>query len=126
MSHTIKLYELSRGSSGLVTWQGPTGTYTINTSRGDNEVADENGLPVLRYERGNLGEDGILYISLDGEPGLAATLLHFEDDRPRKYYFATDNGGSNPLGRPAFILRAEGIRTSPVPRFAGFKIMVVR
>lgn len=131
----IELYQLRRGGDDLVKWTAPDGnTYTINVSNPPNPpnqwaiTYDANQKPVMAYSPDALGSDGTLVVSLDGAGSLAATLLHEEDDTPRKYYFATDTGNTTsttPLGRWSFILRTEGLSDSPVVRWANFKVMVV-
>ena len=128
---TIKLYELSRVGDQLVKWVGPDGdTHTIDVVNAAplnswKFTQDSDGRPVMAYREVPSGSDGTLVVSLDGAPSIMATLLHNEDDFPRKYYFATDGGNNNPLGRPAFILQAEGENRSPVDRWANFRVMVV-
>ena len=131
---TIELYQLSRAGDGFVQWMGPDGdTHSINAINpappGQWAITqDSHGCPVMAYRPGGFSggpADGELVVSLDGAPSLIATLLHEQDDVPRKYYFATDAGNNNPLGRWAFILRAEGISDMPVARYVNFRVMVV-
>ncbi len=131
---TIKLYQLSRGGDRFVKWSGPDGdTHSIDALNpappGQWAITqDSNGQSVMAYRPGGFPggpADGELVVSLKGAPSIAATLLHEEDDFPRKYYFATDGENNNPLGHAAFILRAEGISDMPVARWANFRVMVV-
>jgi hypothetical protein len=119
----IKLYALGRGGDGFVVWKGPDGdTHSLDADNPPNPadswaiVQDSQNRPVMAYSPSAFGSDGTLYVSIEGAPSRAATLLHDEDDAPRKLYYATDNGNGteNPLGRPAFILRGEGMRDCPV------------
>ena len=82
----------------------------------------------MAYKRDKNGGDGWLVLSLDGAPSRIATLLHDEDDIPRKYYFSTDakDDPNNPLQGPAFLLRCEGLRGSPVPVNVGLQIAVLK
>ena len=126
MAHTINLYSLSRTDNRFVKWNAPAGhSYFIDVSGNDTVTLDVNGQPVMAYEKGKNGGDGKLVVSLDGAPSISATLLHSEDDKPRKYYFATDGWNNNPLNRPAFILQAEGLKGSPVESWARLVVMVV-
>ena len=132
----ITLYRLYRERDSFVKWQGLDGdTHSIDAANPAPVgqwafTLDSNSRPVMAYRLG-YGDghfsDGELVVSLEGAPSLLATLLHEGDDTPRKYYYATDGGwgNSNPLNRPAFILRAEGIRDMPVVRYAGFRVMIV-
>ncbi|MGK7894362.1 MAG: hypothetical protein AB4372_12255 [Xenococcus sp. (in: cyanobacteria)] len=130
---TIKLYKLFRGEDRFVKWNAPDGqTYSIDALNPAPEgqwaiTLDSQGKPVMAYRPRSNGpsSDGELVVSLDGAPSHIATLLHEEDDYPRKYYFATDVYHNNPLDRPAFILRAEGISDMPVQRWVGLRVMVV-
>ena len=129
---TIKLYELSRGASRFVKWVGPDGKAhyidVLNPPTGNLWAItnDSAGKPVMAYKPGfHPGEDGELVVSLEGALSIVATLMHNEDDFPRKYYFATDSKNNNPLDRPAFILRCEGLRQSPVEKWASLRVMVV-
>lgn len=88
-------------------------------------VFDTKGIPVIAY-RYSGKSDGELVVSLEGANSIAATLLHNEDDVPRKYYYATDGKNNTELKRPAFILKAEGISRCPVQKCCGLKIMTVR
>ncbi|MGE3803026.1 MAG: hypothetical protein AB7H80_18560, partial [Candidatus Kapaibacterium sp.] len=95
----LNLYRLWRENNSDVKWQGPDGvTHSIDISNPPNppndwaHTLDSNGKWVMAYKPGLSGEDGTLVVSLAGAPSIKATLLHDEDDTPRKYYFATDGG----------------------------------
>ncbi|MGF1465638.1 MAG: hypothetical protein ACFCGT_05860 [Sandaracinaceae bacterium] len=80
--------------------------------------------PVMGW-RTRSNDDDEIVVSLEGAPSIMATLSSNEDDFPKKYYFATDGGNNNPLGRHAFILRVEGYsHQCPVDRWAHLVVMV--
>lgn len=125
---TIETYRL-RTPDKIIEWYAPDGMrYFLDPANAPIDkylfVRDGNGKKVMAYKPSSTG-DGELVVSLEGSVSIACTLLHDEDDVPRKQYFATDAGNNNPLDRPAFILRAEGERNNPVPRFSSFHIMCV-
>ncbi|MGK7952525.1 MAG: hypothetical protein AB4368_27990 [Xenococcaceae cyanobacterium] len=127
---TIETYKVSRGEDGLIVWEAPDGMrYFLDPANAPIDkysfVRDGNGKKVMAYKPSSTG-DGELVVSLEGAVSIACTLLHDEDDVPRKYYFATDARNNNPLERPAFILRAEGLSNSPVQRFALLRVMCLQ
>lgn len=127
---TIETYRLYGTLDNLIVWEAPDGMrYFLDPANAPIDkysfVRDGNGKKVMAYKPSSTG-DGELVVSLEGAVSIACTLLHYEDDFPRKHYFATDSGGNNPLERPAFILRAEGINNNPVPRAASFRVMCVK
>lgn len=70
--------------------------------------------------------DDMVALTLEGGRSISCTLLHHEDDTPRKVYFATDayNGcPSQTPGKPCFLLREEGNTSCPVRPWAGFEII---
>lgn len=130
----FRTYRLWRDSSSFVSWQGPDGdTHSIDVSNpaelGEYAITrDSSGKPVMAYRVGEPGSnfpDGEIIVAIDGAPSSAATLLHYDDDIPRKYYYATDSNSSNPLGRKAFRIRTEGLRESPIARYASLLVMSV-
>jgi hypothetical protein len=128
----ITLYRLYREKDRFVKWEGPgRASHSIDVENPPSPstswtvTRDLAGRPVMAYSPDALGDDGTLVVSLEGAPSFIATLLHAEDDYPRKYYFATDGGNHNPLKCPAFILRCEGEGRSPIPPWASFYVMVV-
>ena len=120
----------SEGTDAIVNWNSPEGgTYRLDPAEAvPGEwlvVNDDAGLPVMAFLH-EPGSDGTLVLSIDGAITNRALLVHHEDDFPRKYYYATDAGNNNELGRRAFILRAEGIEGSPVARNAGLRVLCLR
>lgn len=129
---TIHLYKFYRDKSDTVTWESPDGnTYKLDTSAPSTDqhgwvfTQDAAGKNVMAYRPGTFGADGTLVLALGPQRSLAATLLHDEDDFPRKYYFATDGGNNNPLRHRAFILCNEGEPGCPIAKFSSFQVMVV-
>ena len=124
----------TRYRTPIVKWLGPNSgpdgyTLDVSSSIPDSWVYayDSERKPVMAFKPGGSGEDGTLLLSIDGAPSLIATLLHAEDDEPRKYYFATDgNHVENVLKRPAFILKCEGYSDCPVQEQAQFFVMIVK
>lgn len=129
---TFKFFKLSSDGSGKVTYKSPDGNnYILDPSTGGASwifVYDTSANPVMAYRKGNSTTDfdGELVVSLDGAGSIMATLLHNEDDFPRKYYYATDGHNNNPLNRPAFILRSDGIAGCPVQKWSHLVIMTVK
>ncbi len=126
----INTYALVSDAAGIVSWQCPDGyTYRLDPSTASpntwHTVFDVTGKPVVAFRRAS-NQDGEVVVSLEGSNSIAATLLHAEDDRPSKFYYATDGGNQNPLGRWAFILRAEGDTGCPLGSNRGLRVMTVR
>ncbi len=124
----IETYRLYGTNDSLIVWEAPDGMrYFLDPVNAPVDVysfvRDGNGQKVMAYKPSST-EDGELVLSLEGAVSIACTLLHDEDDVPRKYYFATD-ANQNPLDRPAFILRTEGLKNSPVLRNSQFRVMCV-
>ena len=125
----MQTFDLYDDCDGIVKWEAPDGKiYQLDTSKAEKGewffTYDENDLPVMAFKTAP-SRDGELVVSLDGAKSFAATLLHNEDDTPRKLYFATDAGNNNPLKRPAFILRVSKIEGCPVAKCARFSVLCV-
>ncbi len=151
---SIALYSLSADSKGVISWRAPDGNvYRLDPKdapTGQWKYTDDMygnhvmaymaeppttgvGYPYgIKYFEENPSGDGVLVVTLKGAPGISATLLHGGDDiADRRYYYSTDGGNNNPLdivceNHPAFILRAVGVKGSPVKPYANFRVMVVR
>lgn len=129
---TFKFFKLSADGSGKVSYSAPDGqTYLLNPSQAGNGwhmVYDTNQKPVMAYRKGIVASDydGELVVSLAGAGSIMSTLLHNEDDYPRKCYFSSDGGNNNPLNRPAFSFRVDGESNCPVRPWANYSIMVVQ
>jgi hypothetical protein len=135
----ITLYRLHRERDRWVKWEGPDGvTHQLDALNHPPLgqwafVYDADNRPVMAWRQPFIIQtmapptflDAELVVSLDGAPSLAATLLHDDDDWPKKYYFATDGGNGNPLGRWAFKLLVEGVSDMPVATWVNLRVMVV-
>lgn len=126
-----KTYPLKADGNGTITYVAPDGQIYIldPTTAGDTWIFEREqgtGKPVIGFRKGTSDRDAELLLSLDGASSLAATLLHDEDDHPRHYIFATDQGKNNALKRPAFILRQPGAKKSPLEKWAAFRILVIQ
>jgi hypothetical protein len=123
-------YKLSRDGASIVKWEAPDGsTYELDLSQATpgqwHIINNSVGQAVMAYLT-KPGQDGELVLTLEGsKAGIAATLLHQEDDRPRKLYFSTDGGNNNPLQAPAFQLKCEGVEGSPVQPWAAYQVLCV-
>ncbi|MEO1258030.1 MAG: hypothetical protein AAFZ15_04510 [Bacteroidota bacterium] len=128
----FQFFRLSSDGTGKVTYAAPDGNnYIIDPGSAGNGwifTYDTNSKPVMAFRKGNnaTDNDGELVVSLDGANSIISSLLHYEDDYPRKYYYASDGGNNNPLNRRAFILRCDGINGSPVQRWCSLMIMTVK
>ncbi len=114
-----ELYTLWADKNGMVWWNCPDGYRYGLMPRDGAMTFDIKGKPVMYYNK------GVLEVSLDGAISYSATLLHLDDDIPRKLYYATDGGNFTKLKRLAFILRAQGIKGCPVQKNAQYQVMVV-
>ena len=149
----LALYSLRTDGNGVISWNAPDGKIYQLDPRGAPlaqwiYVNDTNGKPVMAYmsnpptqgvgytvglrgksqpfKENPVTGDGVLVLSIDKAPGFSATLLCEENDvADRQYYYATDGGNHNPLERPAFILRAAGIKGSPLKQYAGFRVLII-
>lgn len=129
---TFKFFNLSSDGSGKVKYNAPDGqAYILDPSQagsGWHKVYDTNQKPVMAFRRGvsSTDFDGELVVSLDGAGSIMSTLLHNEDDYPRKCYYSSDGGNNNPLNRAAFSLRVDGEIQCPVQKWSHYVIMVVK
>ena len=133
---TIELYDIWREWGTIVKWKGPGGiVHQVDTSDvpASKWAYDNDDDPNIGYRQGYAGIPGRIVVSLEGNPSghrVAATLLHKEDDVPRRVMFATD-GGNGSHGhpklnkKPTFILEVSNFRDCPVEINAGYRVMVV-
>ena len=122
-------------AEGTIKYKAPDGkTYEFDPqtvpSDGRWHVVQHDDLnrPVLALRKHNGKRDAELAVSIeDSTTRPSVTLLHDEDDFPRKYYIAADAyNDDNPLNRPALKIKCEGESVSPVPRNAALKVMMVK
>jgi len=110
---------LSDDDRDTVWYIGPTGVKTVlDLTSCTTEGWCCNAENTICYYHKS-GEDSMLEFSLQGAPSRTCLLLHDEDDRPKKLYYATDGGNDCQLGEVCVRLRHEGATGNPI-RWGGY------
>lgn len=122
------LYGFSRVGDTIVRYTTPSGNslgLNVATCAQDTWCCTQGseGYEICYYNYSSSADD-MMTFTLDGATSIRCTLLHNEDDAPRKLYFATDGGnncvpGSN---KPCFMLRSAGDTGAPVRAWASYLI----
>ncbi len=119
-------YYLSRGSGTIISYATPTnGTFTLDFSTCATDTwCCTSGQEICLYNYSDPNLDDILELTLAGSNSLACTLLHYEDDQPRKYYYATDGGNDcGGMNTWCFRLKREGGNSNPIYTNSNFYII---
>ena len=125
----FETFDLMVDGSGIVSWTAPDGnTYKLDPRKAEIGtpyfVKNSEGKAVMSLFKKS-GENARLEVTLEGSPSTAASLIHYDDDTPHQYYYATDGGNAANLKCQAFILYGVDRQDCPIVAFAGFKVLVV-
>lgn len=106
-----KYYVIKRDDT--VKYTGPSGETSLDLTNCTAEGWCCNAENTICYYHKS-DRDSMLEFSLEGAPSTGCLLLHDEDDKPRKMYYATDSGNQCHMGISCAKLRREGARESPI------------
>jgi hypothetical protein len=102
---------------GIIYYDSPNGATTLDTNTCPDTGWCCNADETLCLNRQE-GKDALVEFSLVGAPNIRCSLLHNEDDSPRKLYYATDGGNGCHMNHSCARLKSEGVMDCPVGKCA--------